>query len=388
MRVPRPEVASVGSTDPWALALELGRQGLGRTAPNPPVGAVVVKDGQVVGRGTHRRAGMPHAEVEALAEAGEAARGATLYVTLEPCAHHGRTPPCTEAILAAGVARVEFGVIDPNPRVFGAGMRRLTEAGVPCTPATGAVAQACRELIRFYARHVTTGLPYVLYKYAMSLDGAVAAGPGLPLHLTCPETDRQVHLLRNQMDAVMVGIGTILADNPRLTARLPGTRDPVRVVVDPHLRLWPGARVLEAGSPAPTWVAAVDPAPRARRRALEAAGAEVLQLPAAPGGLDLHALLSLLGSRGVTSVLLEGGPTLAAAMLEQEAVQEIWAYLTPRLVGQAGGAGAARAPFGTLLPPLGELQVERVGQDLKVTARLAAVREAVRQANSPELGPV
>jgi diaminohydroxyphosphoribosylaminopyrimidine deaminase/5-amino-6-(5-phosphoribosylamino)uracil reductase len=354
----------------WERCLALARRGVGRTAPNPPVGAVVVRDHAVVGEGHHQRAGGPHAEPIALDAAGDRAVGADLYVSLEPCPHHGRTPPCTEAILRAGVRRVYYGTEDPNPRVRGAGVRRLTEAGVECHRAPARVAARAEELIRFYARHVTTGLPYVLYKYAMSLDGAVAAGPGQPVHLTGLAADREVHRLRDRLDAVLIGVGTALADDPRLTARRPGGRDPLRVVVDTNLRLWPGARVLDPASGGGCLVVCRAPAPTARAHALRQRGAEVVEIPSEGAGVDLEATLRHLGQRGLVSVLLEGGPRLAAAMLAQGLVQEVWAYLTPRIVGRADGAGAVRAAGAAALPGVTSLQAVRVGGDLRIRAMI------------------
>lgn len=361
-----------GPSPHMAEALALASLGEGRTAPNPPVGAVVVRDGRVVGRGYHPRAGEPHAEAFALRDAGDLARGATLYVTLEPCPHQGRTPPCTEAIAAAGVARVVCAAIDPNPGVRGVGVARLEALGIPVELGDGAA--EADAMLRPYRRHVTTGLPYVVFKYAMSLDGRLAAERGAPLHLTGPEADAEVHALRDRLDAVAIGIGTAVADDPRLTVRRtdrPG-RDPVRVVVDSDLRLPVTARLLHEGDGA-VWVACRAPAPRDRRGALAAAGAQILELEAGPGdgdGVPLAALLAVLGSRGVMGLLLEGGPTLAATFARADAIDEVWAYVAPRMVGGRGGPAALGA-MAEVLPadafPI--VDVRTVGRDVRIVLR-------------------
>src|SRR5512135_2351615 len=223
------------------LALRLGRRGLGRTSPNPPVGAVVVSGHTVVGRGYHHQAGMPHGEIEALTDAGARARGATLYVTLEPCAHHGRTPPCTDAVIAAGVRRVVFGTRDPNPTVSGNGMVRLRAARIAVTG--GVLQPDCDELIAAFRKHVTTGLPLVTLKLAASLDGRIATATGESRWITGPESRLFTQRLRNEHDAILVGAQTVIRDDPELTCRLRGGRNPLRVVLDGRLRVPLGARV-------------------------------------------------------------------------------------------------------------------------------------------------
>lgn len=365
--------ASARETSPFmAEALGLAALGQGRTAPNPPVGAVVVNDGRVVGRGYHRRAGEPHAEADALAEAGKAARGGDLYVTLEPCPHQGRTPPCTEAILAAGIRRVVCAVIDPNPSVHGLGRKRLQDLGIAVEVGDGAVEAG--ELLRFYSRHVRLGLPYVLYKFAISLDGRVAAEGGTPLHLTGAGADAEVHTLRDTLDAIMVGVGTVIADDPRLTTRRPdgAGRDALRVVVDSHLRTPPGARLLRQGT-SPVLIACRAPAPQARASRLKAAGAEVLALEgdAESGrGVSLAALLAELGRRGVMSVLVEGGPTLAGTLARLDAIDEVQAFVSLRLLGGYDGPGALRGVEGILDLPLAPAGVRCLGgEDLLVVLR-------------------
>lgn len=335
-------------------AIALARRGLGRTSPNPAVGAVLVRDGQVVGEGYHQRAGGPHAEVVALRRAGEAARGATLYVTLEPCAHWGRTPPCADALIQAGVRRVVACTIDPNPRVNGQGFARLAAAGVAVALAGGTYRQRVRQLNAAYEKYITTGLPYVTLKVAVSLDGKIATATRDARWISSEASRAMAHRLRARHDAVMVGIGTVLADDPLLTARPAGRssfrRQPLRVVVDSHARTPVDSRLVRSASPdAPVLVAVTDRAPAPRVEALRAAGAEVVVLPAAPDGrVDLTALLRHLGGREVTSVLVEGGGELVASLVEAQLADAMVVFLAPKILGgkeapsPVGGAGVAR----------------------------------------------
>ncbi|RJX36199.1 MAG: bifunctional diaminohydroxyphosphoribosylaminopyrimidine deaminase/5-amino-6-(5-phosphoribosylamino)uracil reductase RibD [Desulfarculus sp.] len=351
-------------------ALALTRRGLGSSSPNPAVGALVVAGGRVLGLGWHARAGEPHAEVHALRQAGAAARDADLYVTLEPCHHQGRTPPCTQAILKAGVARVFYGAADPNPRVAGGGGAFLAAQGVEVTP--GVLAEQCAFEHRFFFTHASKGRPHVILKTAASLDGKTATVDGLSRWVTGPAARRYVHRLRGWLDAVAVGVGTALADDPQLTCRLPGRRNPLRLVVDSNLRLPSGAKVLDPGA-APGCLVACGPHPdKARRQALERAGAEVLALPRGPGGrVDLAVLLAELGRRGITSLLAEGGAELAWALVAAGLVDEVMYFFAPKLVGGAaappmiGGAGVASMDQAVLLSrPL----VRRFGDDVMLWA--------------------
>lgn len=324
-------------------ALALTRRGLGSSSPNPAVGAVVVADGRVVGQGWHAKAGEPHAEVHALGQAGPLARGATIYVTLEPCHHAGRTPPCTQAVLAAGIARVVYGASDPNPRVAGGGGRFLAELGLALTP--GVLGDACAWEHRFFLAHVTTGRPYVILKTAATLDGKTATVTGHGRWITGPASRRFVHRVRGWVDAIMVGSGTALADDPQLTCRLPGHRNPLRVVVDSRLRLPSGAKVLDPAQEPGCLVACGRDVPEAQAQRLRQAGAQVLPLPAGPeGGVDLAALLAELGSRGVTSLLAEGGSGLAWSLLHGGLVDELMYFFAPKLVGGASAPGMVGGP--------------------------------------------
>jgi diaminohydroxyphosphoribosylaminopyrimidine deaminase/5-amino-6-(5-phosphoribosylamino)uracil reductase len=307
-----------------ALALALGARGLGRTWPNPAVGAVIVRnDGAgpvIVGRGWTQPGGRPHAETEALQRAGEAARGATLYVTLEPCSHHGKTPPCADAIVAAGVARVVSAMVDPNPEVSGAGHWRMAEAGIVVEVGVGA-----EEAARAHAGHirrVRDGRPHVLMKLAVSADGKAGLVGRRPIPITGEPARARVHALRAMSDAVMTGIGTALADDPLLTCRLPGMteRSPVRVVLDSALRLPLYSRLVATIQDAPLWVMAGGPGER--EAALQQRGAEVLRVASAGGRLDLSAVLGVLAERGITRLMVETGPTLAAAFLGADLVDE------------------------------------------------------------------
>lgn len=354
------------------VALRLARKGLGRTIPNPPVGAVVVRAGRVVGRGYHRRAGAPHAEVEALHHAGPRARGATLYVTLEPCNHTGRTPPCCEAVLAAGVARVVFGCRDPNPKVRGGGAARLRRRGVAVV--AGVEEAACRELLRPFATRVTTGLPLVTLKLAATLDGRIATRGGESRWITGEAARRTVHRWRDEMDAIMVGAGTILADDPLLTCRRRGGRDPLRVVVDGRLRIPVDARVL-TNELAPGTLVATGKSSGTKVRQMLRNGAQIESFPAgADGRFELRALLRRLARRGVSSVLLEGGGDLAAAALREGVVDRLACFVAPKLIGGDGrpmlgglGIDSLRAAVA-----LRDVRWARVGGDFLVEAEIGA----------------
>lgn len=338
-------------------ALRLAARGLGRTSPNPVVGSVVVREGEVVGEGWHRRAGEPHGEAVALERAGERARGGTLYVTLEPCVHHGRTPPCVDAVLASGVTRVVFGTRDPDPRVDGRGAARLRQAGLEVTE--GVAADEVRAQNRPFFKHVRSGLPWVLLKLGLSLDGRVAAPERR--YLTGAAAQRYVHRLRDEYDAVMVGVGTVLADDPLLTVREVRGRDPLRVVIDTEARTPPRARVIGGDGRAVVLVG--DGADRSSVAALREAGAKVAELPRSGGGIDLGAAARWLDARDVLSVLLEGGPTLAAAMLGAALVDQVLFIYAPLLVGDGPPTAlAARLPELRLRAP----RSFRLGEDVAI----------------------
>lgn len=328
-----------------ARALELARLGEGRTRPNPPVGAVIVRDGEVLGEGYHPQAGEPHAEIYALRQAGERARGAELFVTLEPCSHHGRTGPCAEAVLAAGIRRVCVGVVDPNPQVAGRGIGLLQAAGVEVR--VDVLAAECRQLIAPFAKHITTGLPFVVLKSAMTLDGRTATVTGDSRWITGAESRAWVHQVRNRLDAVMVGIGTLLRDDPLLTTRLPeGGRDAVRIIVDSRLRIPESAAILAVESAAPTIIATTSAASAEKIARLEARGVQLLVAAAGEEGVDLRDLLRQLGAAGIQSILLEGGNILNASALRAGLIDRVMIFIAPLLLGsgEAPGIFAGRGP--------------------------------------------
>lgn len=352
-------------------ALRLARRGLGKSSPNPAVGAVVVAGGQVVGKGCHQKAGTPHAEVHALSDAGPKARGATIYVTLEPCHHKGRTPPCTQAILEAGISRVVYGASDPNPKVAGGGGRFLRSQGLEIL--SGVLQERCEHEHRFFFTHITTGRPHVALKTAATMDGRTDTHAATGSRITGEAAGKYVHRLRGWLDAICVGSGTALGDDPSLTCRLPGGRDPLRVVVDTSLKLSPTAKVINPGSAAGCLVACAKEAPAERRAALERAGAQVLALPAGEGGVDLNALLEALGKRGVISLLLEGGSGLAWGFLSAGLIDEVYYFFAPKLIGGAdapgmiGGAGFSKmAEAVNLQKP----RIRRFGDDVLLWARV------------------
>jgi len=346
-----------------ALALALGRRGLGRTWPNPAVGAVIVKDGVVVGRGWTQPGGRPHAETEALRRAGDAARGATLYVTLEPCSHFGKTPPCADAIVAAGVARVVSAVEDPNPEVAGKGHARLRAADIAVGVGNGA--EAARRDHAGHIRRMRDGRPHVMLKLAISADGKAAAAGRKPFAITGDAARDRVHVMRAQSDAIMVGIGTALADDPLLTCRLPGAAktSPVRVVLDSGLRLPLGSRLVNSAREVPLWVIGAADAPKAREDALRAQGVEVLRNACSGAQLELSAVLKLLAERGITRLMVEGGPTLASALLAADLVDEAQVFHSQQIVGADGFDALDAAATGALAHQLRAAGSEAVGPD-------------------------
>jgi diaminohydroxyphosphoribosylaminopyrimidine deaminase/5-amino-6-(5-phosphoribosylamino)uracil reductase len=320
------------------LALALGRRGLGTTAPNPAVGAVIVKDGVIVGRGWTQPGGRPHAEVEALRRAGEAARGATLYVTLEPCSHFGKSPPCADAVIAADVARVVSAIEDPNPEVAGQGHARLRAAGISVDVGLG-VAEAAHDHAG-HLRRVRDKRPHVTLKLAVSSDDKIGAAGGKPVAITGEAARARVHLLRAQCDAILVGIGTVLADDPMLTSGLPGmeARSPVRVVLDRSLRIPGSGRLVHSARETPLWVVASDLAEAPAAMKLGAAGAQVLRVGTAKGlpGLDLTSVLHTLSDKGVTRLMVEGGSRVASSFIAADLVDEIWLLRGLNSIGAEG----------------------------------------------------
>lgn len=348
------------------LAIREAEKGLGRTSPNPAVGAVIVKAGRVIARGHHERAGAPHAEAAALAAAGRSARGADLYTTLEPCDHHGRTPPCSRAILAAGIRRVFVGSHDPNPLVDGKGIARLVAGGVQVT--RDVLREECDALNAHWFRFITARRPFVTLKAAVTLDGKLATASGDSRWVTGPEARAMVHRLRDRVDAVLVGAGTARADDPRLTTRLPGGRgrDPLRVVLDTELALPARLHLFRQRSTAKTLVAHASARPRTL-----GPNVELLRCRRGKGGIDLADLLRRLAARGVTHVLVEGGAAVHGAFLRAGLADRVMLFIAPRILGGdglswVGGRGASRMA-GALR--LADVEVEEVGDDLLLTGR-------------------
>jgi diaminohydroxyphosphoribosylaminopyrimidine deaminase / 5-amino-6-(5-phosphoribosylamino)uracil reductase len=363
-------VAEREPDEAWmARAVALAEGGRGATSPNPMVGAVLVRDQRVVGEGFHQAAGRAHAEAVALAAAGAAAEGATCYVTLEPCAHHGRTPPCADALVAAGVARVVAAMADPDPRVDGAGLARLRAAGVAVTVGVGAGPAA--EQNAAYLTHRRLGRPRITLKAAASLDGKVAAPDGTSQWITGPAARADGHRLRAEADAVAVGAGTALADDPRLTVRLPGhaARQPLRVLVDAAGRVRASGHLFDGE--AETLVATTPAAPAAAVDAWKAAGAEVLICKEAPAGVDLDDLGGALGERGVLELLVEGGPRLQASLWAAGLADRLVWYLAPLAIGGDGAPGLLGGPGAATLAEARRLRlasVDRLGDDLRLVA--------------------
>lgn len=364
---------SVSDQGFMARALALAEQGRGWVNPNPMVGAVVVRDGQVVGEGFHPRVGAPHAEVIALEAAGEAARGATLYVTLEPCCHtHKRTPPCLDRVLAAGLSRVVVAMADPNPLVAGRSLAAMREAGLAV--AAGVLEDRARGMNEPFCKHVRTGMPFVVLKMAMSADGKTATRTGESRWISGEPARHRVHSLRTALGAVMVGIGTALADDPRLDCRIAGARQPLRVVVDPRAELSPSARMFAVeGAERPLVVVAAEVAPDRLDRLRDCA--EVIAMPRGddPGHVDLVALVRLLGDRAIPGVLIEGGAALNASALAAGIVDKVVFFVAPKLIGGAiapgpiGGVGVAKM---TEALPLNDLTATPCGEDLMIEAYL------------------
>jgi diaminohydroxyphosphoribosylaminopyrimidine deaminase / 5-amino-6-(5-phosphoribosylamino)uracil reductase len=373
MAIPSPPAGSLTWTGDdyrhMAQAIRLARQGLYSTDPNPRVGCVLVKAGRIVGMGWHQRAGEPHAEIHALTEARERAQGATCYVSLEPCCHYGRTPPCTKDLIEAGIMRVIVAMTDPNPAVNAQGLATLSKAGILVE--SGLLEDQARLLNPGFIKRMQTGLPYVRGKIAMSLDGRTAMASGESQWITSFESRQDVQRLRAQSSAIMTGIGTVLADDPALTVREAGLathgREPMRVVLDSQLRLPQGARILKQPGQTLVLTRAEDSSKRA-----SLTGAEIVELPSTQGRVDLRLALQYLAGKQVNEVLLEAGPILTGALLQAELVDELVIYMAPKLLG-SNGRGIADLPGLERLADhlaLTITEVRKLGVDVRITAKV------------------
>jgi diaminohydroxyphosphoribosylaminopyrimidine deaminase/5-amino-6-(5-phosphoribosylamino)uracil reductase len=357
-------------------ALALARRGLGAVWPNPAVGCVIVKNGRVVGRGWTQPGGRPHGETEALRRAGEAARGAVAHVSLEPCCHWGRTPPCVDALVTAGVQRVVVALEDPDPRVAGEGLRRLRAAGLDVE--VGLCAEEAAEVNAGFLSRLRLGRPLVTLKFATSLDGRIATASGESQWITGPPARERAHALRASHDAIMVGTGTVIADDPQLTCRLPGLdhRSPVRVVIDRHLRISPAARLIADAPRVPTWILTLRSADAGRRAAFLANRVTLIDVdPDREGQVDLAAALGALGERGITRLLVEGGAGLAAAFLRARLVDRlVWVH-APLAIGGDGIPAIAGLDLTALAdaPAFERLSTETIGDDVLTTFRVRSI---------------
>jgi diaminohydroxyphosphoribosylaminopyrimidine deaminase/5-amino-6-(5-phosphoribosylamino)uracil reductase len=350
------------------LAIELARKAKGRTSPNPMVGAVIVKDGEIVGTGYHQKAGTPHAEIHAIRDAGEKAKDATIYVSLEPCSHYGRTGPCTQAIISAGLSRVVMAMMDPNPRVNGKGKSILESHGISVT--NGILENEARKLNEFFIKYITTGLPFVILKTAMTLDGKIATHSGKSKWITSEDSRKLVHQIRDEVDAIMVGIGTVIKDDPSLTTRLldGNGRDAMRIILDSHARIPLDSKILNLNSNAKTIVAITSSAPQERIEQIKQ-HADILTISEKDGKIDLQELMKKLGQMEITSVMIEGGADVNASALKAGIVDRVMFFIAPKLFGgkdapsPIGGDGIDEPSEAIKLK---DMSVERIGEDILI----------------------
>jgi len=349
------------------LALNLARGTLGQTSPNPVVGAVLVKDGQIIGMGAHLRAGEPHAEVHAVQMAGDQVKGSTLYVTLEPCSHYGKTPPCSDLIIKSGVKKVFVATTDPNPQVAGTGIERMTKAGIEVK--VGILQEEARDLNKIFFYNIQTGLPYVTLKSAVSLDGKTATVTGESKWITGEESRADVHHLRHQHDGIMVGVNTVLKDNPSLTTRLAeGGKNPIRIILDTHLRTPLDVQVI-IDQQAPTWIVTGAEVDQKRVSQFSELGIEVIKMESQK--VSIKEMLVVLGKKGITSIFVEGGAEVHGSFLKEHAFQQIITYIAPKLIG---GKNAPTSFGGQGIEHIAEAvslnikQVDRIGSDIRIIA--------------------
>lgn len=356
----------VTKQDYMARALELAKRGMGHTSPNPMVGCVVVKEGKIITEGYHEKYGEFHAERKALSKCEKDLTGAELYVTLEPCCHHGKTPPCTDIILERGIGKVYVGSMDPNPKVAGKGVRTLRDHGIEVE--TGLLERECLALNEIFFHYITTGMPFVAMKYAMTLDGKIASRTGDSKWVTGEEARHHVHELRKQYRAILVGIGTVLADDPMLNCRIEEKVDPVRIVCDSKLRLPLDSRLVRTAKEIPT-IAAYAAADREREEALRQAGVELIQVNK-DNQVDFEMLMQELGQRGIDSVLIEGGGAIHGTVLQSKMIQKVYCYVAPKLIGGRNASSPVEGDGFSQMKealPVTDLEIRQLGRDLCIS---------------------
>lgn len=358
-------------------ALELAAKGCGTTTPNPMVGAVIVKDGRIIGEGYHIRAGEGHAEVNAFKNATEDVTGATMYVTLEPCSHYGKTPPCADKIVEKKIGRVVVGALDPNPLVAGRGIEKIRNAGIPVV--TGVLAEKSIALNEVFMKYIVTKRPFVLMKAAMSLDGKIATADGESQWISCEASREEVHRLRHELTGIMAGIGTVMADDPMLNCRIPGGKQPVRIIVDSHLAIPEKSKLVCSAKEYPLIVATVENGDAAKKSRLEAQGVQVIEVPADEGGhADLNQLMDCLGEMKIDSILLEGGGRLAEGALKAGIVDKVQFYIAPMLIGGEGAKTPVEGRGITGLSKawhISDWKAETIGDDIKITGYIKKAGE-------------
>lgn len=354
-----------------ARALELAKQGEGHVSPNPLVGAVVVKDGRMIGEGYHEKYGEAHAEVNAIRRATECVKGATIYVTLEPCSHYGKTPPCAELLIQSELKRVVIGCLDPNDLVSGRGVKMLEDAGIEVT--VGVLEDACKKMNEIFIHYITKKTPFVIMKTAMTLDGKIATVTGASKWITGESARKQVHQLRNRVSGIMVGIETVLTDNPELSCRIENGVHPIRLIVDSKLRIPFDAKVLDRQKEQKTIIGTTHLCNQEKYQALLEKGIEVIVLPSKEGQVDLHAFMQVLGEQNIDSILLEGGATLNFSMLKEGLVHRVESYIAPKIFGgnqaptSVGGKGFSQVEDAIELE---NLELQKVGEDLWIQGKV------------------
>lgn len=349
-------------------ALELAKRGEGWTAPNPMVGAVIVNKGRIVGEGFHQKAGTPHAEIHALFQAREQAKGSTVYVTLEPCCHHGRTPPCTDALIKAEVSKVVIAMVDPNPKVSGGGINKLREAGIEVV--TGVLEKEAKALNEVFITNIVAQRPFIALKSALTLDGKTATKTGSSKWITGEETRHYAHKLRHKYDAILVGIGTVLADDPQLTTRISGLKNPLRIIIDSTLKIPENAQILDTKSSQTIIFTGNLGNGCSKAGRLIEKGVEVIQCPGEDGKVDIFDLVRVLYDKGVSSVLVEGGAGVNGAFFDRHLVDKLYLFYAPKLAGShlapgmIGGVGISDMKDAVYIE---DLSVESIGKDLLIT---------------------